>query len=365
MRREMSRTDEPDLARQAVLERFGDPKRLAARLWFDAMKETVMKDRILIGTVALLAIVCIAVCAMMWLSLQQSQKVNQELLSALTDLRQTSARPAASTERTELAIRVVAETEQGPPVAGATIALVGAAMNPTQSMTLERTTNGDGIAVFPPVLPGVYSLAIRTAGLHMGKSIVVTPGPERRTETFVSPTPLSEASIAVDVEWPDQFPKDGFFLRCEFRPVQSDVVHQGVDWTVRRPLDLYLGDSARVDRLEQLLRRRSRAMGWPTPTVRPLKHADVGKLRVGTYILRTISVLRLNADLSSRRNQALFKPFHRHDYGQDAPGPLFEAGPDAVNRWSIPLSERLVKDVLTQLGAADPTQPLRPPAPSD
>ena len=354
MHREMSRTDEVVLARQIVLDRFGDPKRLAARLWFDAMKETVMKDRILFGTVALLAIACIAVCAMMWVSLQRSEKVNQELLGALTDLRQASARPAATTDRTELAVRVLEETEQGPAVADATIMLDGNPLNPAQEMRLTRTTDKDGLAVFPPVLLGRYALRIETAGLRLRKRIVVMPGGDRQTETFISPRPLPQAPIAVDVEWPKQLRRGELFLRCVFEPVRSELAHGDEDWTVREPFILVLSISGRLDRAEQLVRRTgSRPGTCPIKRAEPLKHDDVGKLPIGAYRLDEISVLTLDTERSARQKQPFFTEVHQQYFHEEKPGPSFEAKLGAENRWSIPISDQLVDDVLAGLDVDD------------
>ncbi len=47
--REMARTPDEPTARRAVLARFGDPRKLARRLWLDAMKETIMNQRILLA----------------------------------------------------------------------------------------------------------------------------------------------------------------------------------------------------------------------------------------------------------------------------------------------------------------------------
>ena len=62
MRRELRRTDDETAARRAVLNRFGDPKRIAYRLWFDAMKESIMSQRISLVTNVILAAACVTIC---------------------------------------------------------------------------------------------------------------------------------------------------------------------------------------------------------------------------------------------------------------------------------------------------------------
>src|SRR6476620_5570808 len=59
-RRELLKTRDEATAQQAALERFGDPKSIACRLWWDGMKGRIMKDRLFIvlftfGVLAVLA----------------------------------------------------------------------------------------------------------------------------------------------------------------------------------------------------------------------------------------------------------------------------------------------------------------------
>ena len=46
------------MARQRVLERFGDPAAVARRLWLDAMKGKIMAQRVLIATCLVVMLAC-------------------------------------------------------------------------------------------------------------------------------------------------------------------------------------------------------------------------------------------------------------------------------------------------------------------
>ena len=56
MQRELRRTPDVKAARKAVIARFGNPASVARALWFQAMKEAIMKDRIMLMAVGVLVL---------------------------------------------------------------------------------------------------------------------------------------------------------------------------------------------------------------------------------------------------------------------------------------------------------------------
>src|SRR5271163_2703485 len=58
--RELLRGANSQLARQRVLELFGDPAAVARRLWLDAMKGKIMAQRVLITSCLAVALACIS-----------------------------------------------------------------------------------------------------------------------------------------------------------------------------------------------------------------------------------------------------------------------------------------------------------------
>ena len=63
-----------------VVERFGDPDAMARRLWWDAMRETVMREWIQTGV---LVVVGLAVVVFMALVMRQMNATSQAMLAAL------------------------------------------------------------------------------------------------------------------------------------------------------------------------------------------------------------------------------------------------------------------------------------------
>jgi len=71
------------MSRDRALERFGNPKRIAYRLWWEAMKERIMRDRIILIAMILMALATIAVSGFAWTSLQRAQEINRTTFAAL------------------------------------------------------------------------------------------------------------------------------------------------------------------------------------------------------------------------------------------------------------------------------------------
>ena len=163
LRHELRRTDDESEARRRVLERFGDPKRLAYRLWFDAMRETIMKDRVLLVGMVVMIITCLATCAVAWRSMQDSRTINQAVLARLEALTSTSAPQAASaSEWGTVRIRVVNGSPKGPPLSGVSGRFSGWPYGGNRIEGLRFTTDANGAAGIGPIRPGRYTLRIAT-----------------------------------------------------------------------------------------------------------------------------------------------------------------------------------------------------------
>ena len=65
--RELLRGADSQLARQRVLERFGDPAAVARRLWFDAMKGKIMAQRVLIATCVVVTMASLSLVGLVWI----------------------------------------------------------------------------------------------------------------------------------------------------------------------------------------------------------------------------------------------------------------------------------------------------------
>jgi hypothetical protein len=145
--REILRGASSQVARQRVLERFGDPAAVARRLWFDAMKGRIMAQRVLIATCLVVILACTATVGLAWHwmnherrirdraaieaielnrrmsdALAQSQAANQQILTQMREMTEAVLHPV-STEWNPVVFKLVEEKVGGPPAAGFSLAL--------------------------------------------------------------------------------------------------------------------------------------------------------------------------------------------------------------------------------------------------
>jgi len=228
MQRELRRTDDPAAPEHAVLDRFGDPKRIARRLWWDAMKEQVMKDRIMIAAMIVSVVTCLAVGVFAWMTVQQGREANQAILAELKSLSKPAEPSEIPGDWSKVTFRCVVGDRQGRPAVGVKLSLGGAMEAQTPNKTLFKQTDSEGKVTFGPMPAGEYWWGAQFAGLagdhvsgaqHLGFSLheSITLYPTRNQEVVVV-FPSSDAftDIAFAVDWPADLKDKGFLLYCEF-----------------------------------------------------------------------------------------------------------------------------------------------------
>ncbi len=133
-----------------VVERFGDPNRVARQLWWDAMREQIMREWIHTGVVVV-GVAVVAICAVFGYRLIQA--TNQTLQALLAQ-----QKPQEATLAT-LKVEVRRGSADGPAVTGQEISLSGHAFD-GEEMPREINTplDASGKAVFGPIRPGQYYL---------------------------------------------------------------------------------------------------------------------------------------------------------------------------------------------------------------
>src|SRR5258708_5887105 len=75
--RELHRTPEETKAKHHVLDRFGDPRRVARQLWFDAMKEKIMSQRLMLTALLVTAVACLGSTGLSWMLVRQSRQTRR------------------------------------------------------------------------------------------------------------------------------------------------------------------------------------------------------------------------------------------------------------------------------------------------
>lgn len=96
-----------DRAQAQVLDKFGDPHQIARQLWWDALREKIMSQRVMLALTALLAVVTLTALALIWrvversqaatlAMIEQAQKANEALLARMAALPTENAAGAKS-----------------------------------------------------------------------------------------------------------------------------------------------------------------------------------------------------------------------------------------------------------------------------
>jgi hypothetical protein len=98
LRRELVKTNDADLAHERVLDAFGDPRKIARQLWWQAMWSRIMLQRIAVGVQVVFAAGLLLMAGLLvrveqrqfamaeqWDWLKQQTAVNQQLLVQVSD----------------------------------------------------------------------------------------------------------------------------------------------------------------------------------------------------------------------------------------------------------------------------------------
>ena len=253
--RELLLTADAGQARCNVLARFGDPARLARKLWFEAMWEKIMSQRLMLAAMVVVVLVSVGSMGLTWFVvaqagqvnqalLEQNRSANEALLAKLAALNNAGENPGKSMEWNSLKVRLVFEKPGGAPAADVRMALQGHILAAGSATAMARATDGDGIADFGLVRPGQYgvlhfqmpwgeSIEGCQPGLGMvlgfgGQSVTVLPG-EPQTLEIVCPSKPQETEIGIAVDWPNDLASQRLWLVCDL--IRSPREVGGQTWS--------------------------------------------------------------------------------------------------------------------------------------
>jgi hypothetical protein len=200
MQRELRATEDETRARRAVLQRFGDPKRIAQRLWFDAMKETIMTQRITLITNIVLALAVVILCIVTITAVNGNRAMTEKLVTKLEALTQTPENSGTQVVWSELSVHAVDSEATNRTISGLECSLRGEPFNPGTIDTINATTDNNGVAHFGPIRPGRYFLRVRgQQEPHLERYIILYPGDENREQVeWIRFTP-QPATVSLDV----------------------------------------------------------------------------------------------------------------------------------------------------------------------
>ena len=199
-------------AKERVLSRFGDPREIARKLWFQAMWSKIMSQRIAVGSALFSMMVCAVLVGMMgWmlhqqqLSAAQQQKANAELMERIVGLikppQQTETYNDREPRKSHLQLKVTVDTEDGPPATGCTVTV-------TKQVELgwpvsnggnaqQFTLDPSGMVDCGLTEPGRFEVTIRTQFNEVATSSFTIPSEQDHIEHVVVPGKLPEMTKVI------------------------------------------------------------------------------------------------------------------------------------------------------------------------
>lgn len=246
--RELHFTPKEPAAREKVLDRFGDPRRIARQLWFDALKEKIMSQRFQLVLSSLMTIACLGAVAMMAFMLRDSREVNSAILEKLASLTapQPVVQPAAPAEEVPRSMdwvrakfKLSLGEKGGPPAAGFKLQINGA-LGETQKNgnvtfgVMEETAGPDGIVDLGFFRYGSYSISVTAPwGEFLNRQVALRPGQPPVREIVGPAAAPEEADVRFHVQWPDDLKEQHLWLICNVSAAQR---HLGSEyWTIAQP----------------------------------------------------------------------------------------------------------------------------------
>jgi HAAS len=242
-RRELLATGDEKLARQRVIEKFGDPAEVARRLWNQAMWSKIMSQRIMLGSMAILTATCMALVAMAgWLvqqqrvSAAQQQQVFAETIEKLIRSTESSVKPpdkpiVATPVASSIQAKLTLGMPDGPPATDCTVTL--RQLGFSSNHAISEQSDSDGSVDFGYCEPGRYEITVQTLqGFFSRTKRFTLPPSTSHIQQVICPSKLEEAQVNFVLELPDEIWDRGVIALLEFGTgrlaVGEDTWHQPI-----------------------------------------------------------------------------------------------------------------------------------------
>lgn len=227
---ERQRTVDVELAEQNVLDRFGDVRQVARRLWFDWMKGKIMTQRLTLATTLLTAFALIGVCVLGWNLVQQNREFNSELLEKLSAM---AVKPAPevevnTSEVSDVSVLLARGTNPPyPPAIGYSAQLTSSNLNLNERRSFTTKSDVDGRLFFERVMPGEYDLAVTTPTGEILRSNIEINKKSSRSYRFRCPEDrLQFSKVKFKINWPEDLDNKGLITILNFETQRE----QDEDW---------------------------------------------------------------------------------------------------------------------------------------
>ncbi|MHC4181002.1 MAG: hypothetical protein ACYSWU_26180 [Planctomycetota bacterium] len=359
--RQQQVTDDETQAWLAVVERFGEPKEVARKLWFYGMKERIMRERITLVLMGLAVAACFAAIGLAWMAFQEIRESNQTLLAKLNGLKVKAVESKGPSEWTELSVGLIKGRKGGGPAEGFTVGLSGNAINPSERVELSEVADQQGLATFSPIRPGKFHLYVQSPwGHEYYRELVLLPGGPHFEEIVCPAGKPSMADVSFAVEWPDELQDRKLLLHGAFGPEGDAIEVDGYKWMVSTEFVVtlksdgqILSDYSSLPRVRRIFRPPEQGISlFQLDTRLPYAESDVtiqARLRseARPYQLYWYTVLAL-AKNSGPDAKQVYQVVARETF-EEGKRPVFQAHSDRANTWNIVLSEQVLAVLRAEL----------------
>jgi hypothetical protein len=228
LNRELSKDLPLDEAVQNVHRRFGDPRAIARRLWFDSMKEAIMAKRLALVLLLLICCTTIAATAFAWVAIRDNARTNAELqrtnaallqkLSTIALSRPEPNSAAANPNWVPAKLKLVLDEPKGAPAVGYQVSLHPRG-EAAKSMMDNWQSESDlsGTVVFRLLPVGLYLLEVNLPWKQevLQMEFMAIPG-QPVEQTIVCPAkPAPEAEIEFTIEGLDKYKDKDVLIVCD------------------------------------------------------------------------------------------------------------------------------------------------------
>jgi hypothetical protein len=322
-KRELLHGADSTVARQRVLDRFGDPATVARRLWFDAMKGKIMAQRVFIASCVLVTAASLALVGLVWrrlsviereassaaaaamraMALQndKAQATQEEMLKQMREM-SDSIRSTHSPDWNPVTFRLTEKSPGGPPAVGLLVELTRA--GETQAKAAWRSSDSSGTVEFGSMKPGDYQFLIKSGWDHgirtTSGSLNVARGNPVVKQVVCPRTPPERVPVQLQCRWPADLANQGFLLCASFR-CNEPTLEDGWKWDHFSYRSLLFGCGPETDLIEIRGNRSSWDDRPGTPFRVEILAADLEKIGTerdsvewdaGNHRLMSLAILR-------------------------------------------------------------------------
>jgi hypothetical protein len=213
LEKELRRHTDEAAARERVLVKFGDPRRVARKLWQDAMWEKLMSQRVQLVASVLTLVVCAGMFCMTTVIANQGRAMNEAMLTRLDQIAKRSAIVPADPEWNPLSVHLASKSGEPLPE-GFKVHM----KCPGENASHGEPVNAAGVADFGLQRPGNYTFLVETPWgefSYLTEKWVKAGSPA--VLELTCPTGSDRVDAPLAIQWPESLDSADLCLVCEIK----------------------------------------------------------------------------------------------------------------------------------------------------